>query len=101
MAHQNGTSSFIVSLRPPASQNADGADDLMSKIRLINQQRDGFRNVTEESLQLEMNEVQDGATSESESDAESENERGTIESLFPKRTQMAKSLMQVSISLED
>ena len=91
---QNGTSSFTVSLRPPTNDVTDVADDLLSKIRLINQQRDGFRNVTEESLQLEMNEMHDGASSASDPDEEGEDEeqKDAIESIFNKRMQMLHSL---------
>jgi hypothetical protein len=94
---ENGTNSFAVSLRPPSANKEDGADDLTTKIRLINAQRDGFRNVTEEQLQLEMNEMKDGETSESEDEDESEKDekRGTMEILAPKRPQMQGALKHV------
>jgi hypothetical protein len=96
---QNGTSSasFTVSLRPQFSDLADGSNDLMPKIVLINQQREGFRNVTEEQLQLEMNQMEDDEASSSASDGEGDGDvkKGTTESIYHKRLQMARSLGHV------
>lgn len=95
----NGTvsTSFTVSLRPQLSDAADVSNDLMPKIVLINQQREGFRNVTEQQLQFEMNQMQDDEGSSSESDGEGgeDGKKGSAEPVFQKRMQMAQSLGHV------
>jgi mediator of RNA polymerase II transcription subunit 17 len=91
---ENGSASFPISLRPRLNENDGQSEDLMSKIRLINQQRDGFRNVTEEELLAEINEGKDAAQDGSESEEEDEDDaqRGTLESVFVKRGSMVRSL---------
>jgi hypothetical protein len=91
---ESSSTSFSVSLRPRKGDSDGGSEDLTAKIRLINQQRDGFRNVTEEELLVEMNEGKDAAQEESELEEEDGDDanRGTIESVFAKRGQMYHSL---------
>lgn len=91
---ENGTSSFPVTLRTRLGEKDDGADDLVAKIRLINQQRDGFRNVTEEELLVEVNEGKGASQDESESESEDGDEakRGTLDAVFAKRGEMYRSL---------
>jgi hypothetical protein len=92
---ENGSTSFSVSLRPPTGAKDDDANELENKIRLINAQRNGFRNVTEEQLQLEMNEMKDGDTSESEDEngSDEDDKRGTMEYIAPKRPQLQGALL--------
>jgi hypothetical protein len=94
---ENGPTSIPVLLRPVINVKGDGGHDLMSKIHLIDQQRDGFRNVTEEELLLEMNESQDAVQVESDSEADDgeEDDRGTLKSILPKGHQMSRSLLYV------
>ena len=92
---ENGTSPFAVSLRPAKLDQDEATNDLVEKIRLINQQRDGFRSVNEEELQLEMNQMKDGGSSDSESEADGEDDekKGTMESIMPKGHQLRSSLL--------